>query len=72
MKSCATNVGNRGTILTRKRIDAPIGSVMFTYTGTDKDFETFLKAVVHDYLMVGDLPLNDAENSIQKVESLTA
>lgn len=56
----------------RKRTEAPIGGVLFSYVGTDADFEIFLKAVVHDYLMIGDLPLSDTERSIQKVESSIA
>ena len=54
--------------LAKKRTDLPVGGVLFTYTGTDNDFENFLKAVVHDYLMIGDLTLSEADNSIQKVE----
>jgi len=55
--------------MARKRNETPVGSVLFTYVGNDSDFEKFLKAVVHDYLMVGDLPLDEADKSIQKVES---
>ena len=58
--------------MARKRIETSICSVMFTYVGTDADFEKFLKAVVHDYLMIGDLPLNEADKTIQKVESIPA
>ena len=55
--------------MARKRTETPVGSVLYTYVGTDADFEKFLKAVVHDYLMIGDLPLNYTDKSIQKVES---
>jgi len=58
--------------MARKRTETPIGSVLFTYVGTDSDFKKFLRAVVHDYLMVGDLPLNEADDFIQKVESEVA
>ena len=58
--------------MARKRNEASVGSVLFTYIGTDADFEKFLKTVVHDYLMVGDLPTSEADNSIQKVESEVA
>jgi len=56
--------------LARKRTETPVGGVLFSYVGTDSDFEIFLKTVVHDHLMIGDLALTGAEKSIQKVESL--
>jgi len=58
--------------MAKKRSNMPIGSVLFTYVGSDSDFEKFLKAVVHDYLMVGDLPISEVDNFIQKVESEVA
>ena len=58
--------------MARKRNETPVSSVLFTYVGTDADFEKFLKTVVHDYLMVGDLPISEVDNFIQEVESEVA
>lgn len=58
--------------MARKRNDIPIGAVLFTYNGSDQDFDNFLKSVVHDYLAVGDLPINREVDFIEKVESSVA
>jgi len=58
--------------MARKRKETPICSVLFTYVGTDADFDNFLKTVIHDYLMIGDFPLNETEKTIEKVESTVA
>jgi hypothetical protein len=54
--------------LARKQNQIPIGSVLFSYVGSDHDFDKFLKSVVHDYLAVSDLSAPGADNSIAKVE----
>lgn len=56
----------------RKRKETPIGSVVFTYVGTHEDFNKFLKTVVHDYFHVGDLPVNQGGNLVEKVEKVVA
>lgn len=47
----------------------PIINVKFTYIGKDSDFETFLKAIVRDYLAVDDPAKNPKTDFVQKVES---
>lgn len=47
----------------------PIINVKFTYIGKDSDFETFLKAIVRDYLAVDDPAANPERDFVQKVES---
>ena len=54
--------------MARKQNDIPIGAVMFSYVGSDRDFDKFLKAVVHDYLSVSDMSAVYAEKTIAKVE----
>ena len=36
----------------RKRKEANIASVMYSYVGTDDQFDDFLKMMIHDYLPV--------------------
>lgn len=46
-----------------------ISNVLFTYVGTDAQFDEFLKSVIHDYLVV-DSPHNVPSTEIVgKVES---
>lgn len=46
-----------------------IPNVMFTYVGTDAQFDEFLKSVIHDYLVV-DSPHNvPSAEIVGKVES---
>lgn len=56
----------------RKRKETTIGAVMFTYVGTHEDFNKFLKAVVHDYFRVGNLPVHRGDNPVEKVEKTVA
>ena len=41
----------KGTPMARKRKEN-ISEVMFSYVGTDEQFDDFLKMLVHDYLSV--------------------
>ena len=50
----------------------PIVSVTFTYTGTDSDFENFLKIIVRDYLAVDDPAQAPQGEIVNKVESVVA
>lgn len=36
----------------RKRKESNIASVMYSYVGTDDQFDDFLKMMIHDYLSV--------------------
>jgi hypothetical protein len=53
--------------LGRKAQQVPIETVLFSYVGSDQDFDKFLKAVVHDYLAVSELSAISMDNSIAKV-----
>ena len=72
MTCCGSNVENRRIPLPKKRTETPVGGVLFTYVGTDTDFEIFLKTLVHDYLMISDFPPTESEKTVQKVESPVA
>jgi hypothetical protein len=39
-----------------------LGLVMFTYTGTDQDFDEFLKMLIHDYLAVDQPYIGEKQN----------
>jgi hypothetical protein len=54
--------------MARKRNEPVINSVMFTYVGTDKDFNQFLKTVVHDYLMLDNMTDLNPASHVEKVE----
>mgnify|MGYP000168864454 CR=1 FL=1 len=36
----------------RKRKESNIASVMYSYVGTDDQFDDFLKMMIHDYLWI--------------------
>ena len=48
-----------------------IKQVTYCYIGKDKDFNSFLKSVIHDYLSDSVSPVSGA-SVIQKVENKTA
>ena len=33
-----------------KKIESEIDQVIFVYTGTDNEFNCFLKSIIHDYI----------------------
>lgn len=43
----------------RKRKESNIASVMYSYVGTDDQFDDFLENMIHDYLSV-DLPYTNS------------
>ena len=47
----------------RKRKESNIASVMYSYVGTDDQFDDFLKMMIHDYLAV-DHPCIKSEPQI--------
>ena len=52
----------------RKRKESNIASVMYSYVGTDEQFDEFLKLMLHDYL--ADNPYtNQTTDFVGKVES---
>jgi len=53
----------------RKKNENNITSVMYSYVGTDAQFDEFLKMMIHDYLSV-DNPYTDQEpDYVGNVES---
>ncbi len=40
----------------RKRETSPITGVLFSYVGTDEQFNAFLRAMLRDYLTDGETP----------------
>lgn len=46
-------------IMARKEVPIKIKEVIFTYTGTDNDFNSFLKAIINEYLTKNILPEKD-------------
>lgn len=52
-----------------KRKREIISSVMFTYVGSDKDFDAFLKMLIHDYLSADQPYMLLEQKTVDKVES---
>lgn len=53
----------------RKRKEANIASVMYSYVGTDDQFDDFLKMMIHDYLSVDHPYTNRTADFVVKVET---
>ena len=49
----------------RKRKESNIASVMYSYVGTDDQFDNFLKMMLHDYLAV-DNPYTAKETEAEE------
>ena len=60
-----SNVVEERRIMSRKSEPVIIESVFYNYTGTDEQFNTFLKSVIKDYVSENNL-LPDDENIIDK------
>ena len=56
----------------RKRKEANIASVMYSYVGTDDQFDEFLKMLVHDYLSVDQPYTKSQEDFVDHVDSCCA
>jgi hypothetical protein len=54
-----------------KRREDKLRCVTYEYVGTDKDFDAFLKLLIHDYLAV-DHPGAATEETLEKTESSVA
>ena len=52
-----------------KRKRSEISEVYYHYTGTDKEFTEFLKAILHDYLVVVSVSNKSAVSLVDSVES---
>ena len=48
----------------RKKNESNIHSVMYSYVGTDDQFDHFLKMIIHDYLSVDDPYTNQPADSV--------
>lgn len=56
----------------RKKEESNIASVMYSYVGTDDQFDDFLKMMIHDYLSVDNPYTNQTTDFVGKVESVVA
>lgn len=52
-----------------KEKESNIASVMYSYVGTDDQFDEFLKLMLHDYLAVDNPYTNQTTDFVGKVES---
>ena len=55
--------------MNRKKKESNIVSVMYSYTGTDEQFDEFLKMMLHDYLAVDNPYINQESDFVSNVES---
>ena len=53
----------------RKKKESNIASVMYSYVGTDDQFDEFLKLMLHDYLAVDSPYTNQTTDFVGKVKS---
>ena len=65
-------VSGERTAMGRKKKESNIKSVMYSYVGTDDQFDHFLKMMIHDYLSVDDPYTNQPADSVGKVENEVA
>ena len=54
------------------KTEANIASVMYSYVGTDDQFDDFLKMMIHDYLSVDHPYTNRTADFVVKVETEVA
>lgn len=55
--------------MARKKKESNIASVMYSYVGTDDQFDEFLKLMLHDYLAVDNPYTNQKPDFVGNVES---
>lgn len=55
--------------MNHKKKGSNIASVMFSYTGTDDQFDEFLKMMLHDYLAVDNPYTKQETDFVGNVES---
>ena len=55
--------------MSRKKKESNIASVMYSYTGTDEQFDEFLKMMLHDYLAVDNPYTKQEADFVGNVES---
>ena len=56
----------------KKKKGSNITSVMYSYVGTDDQFDDFLKMMLHDYLSVDNPYTNQPTDFVGKVETEVA
>ena len=56
----------------RKKKESNIASVMYSYVGTDNQFDEFLKMMLHDYLSVDNPYTSQTSDFVGKVETEVA
>ena len=58
--------------MSRKKKESNIKSVMYSYVGTDDQFDNFLEMMLHDYLSVDNPYTNQPADFVGKVETEVA
>ena len=66
---CCPNWFREEGVLWAERKKSNIASVMYSYVGTDDQFDEFLKLMLHDYLAVDNPYTNQTTDFVGKVES---
>ena len=62
-------VSGERSAMGRKKKESNIVSVMYSYVGTDDQFDEFLKMMLHDYLSVDNPYTNQTPDFVGKVET---
>ena len=65
-------VSGERSAMGRKKKESNITSVMYSYVGTDDQFDNFLKMMLHDYLSVDNPYTNLTSDFVGKVETEVA
>lgn len=55
--------------MARKKRESNITSIMYSYVGTDAQFDEFLKMMIHDYLTVDDPYTSREPDFVGNIES---
>lgn len=65
-------ISGERSAMSRKKKESNIKSVMYSYVGTDDQFDNFLKMMLHDYLSVDNPYTNQPADFVGKVETEVA
>ena len=66
---CPNWFREEGVLWAERKKESNIASVMYSYVGTDDQFDEFLKLMLHDYLAVDNPYTNQTTDFVGKVES---
>ena len=65
-------ISGERSAMSRKKKESNIKSVMYSYVGTDDQFDNFLEMMLHDYLSVDNPYTNQPADFVGKVETEVA